>query len=42
VRLHVGDAIGCKIEDDVYGTSFGTIRAANTRQRREPVHMHRL
>jgi hypothetical protein len=46
VRHHVGDAIGCKIADAVYGTIFGTIfgtiPAANTRQRREPVLAHRL
>jgi hypothetical protein len=42
VRHHVGDAIGCKIADDVYGTIFGTIRTANTRIRREPVLAHRL
>jgi hypothetical protein len=42
VRHHVGNAIRCKIADDVYGTIFGTTRAANTRERREPVLAHRL
>jgi hypothetical protein len=41
VRHHAGDAIRCKIADDLYGTIFGTTRTSNSRKRTGPVLAHR-